>query len=431
MRAIPRPGLTASLAALLALGLLPVVTTSTAPAEPAGHVTADVRVPDLSPVTWTMAGRTPQGPPLAQVAVTSSKGTRVWDESAMSDRGIPLAAERAYRAAAALLARTDPGCRLPWTLLAGIGRVESDHGRYGGARLSSDGVSRPRIIGVQLNGAGPVAAIRDTDDGRLDRDRLWDRAVGPMQFIPATWAAAARDGDGDGVRAPHDLDDAAAAAATYLCSGSGSLLDPTARAAAIYRYNQDDYYVALVEAFETGYRTGVFEMPSPPGDVDADRSKRLRRQARMAVATDSGRTAAPERWVRHRRPTPPPDPAPVRAQPPVPMASPKPVPTSTPQPSPKPSPSPTPAPPAEPAPETVHGELKQCDGGYCLDALVLDLGAMSDLDATAPADFNEVNGVETNRLELDGLLGQQVTMVVVRHADAPAGIHSINGTPVG
>ena len=426
MRAIPRPGLTASLAAVLALGLLPVVTASTAPAEPAGHVTAGVPAPDLPPVTWTMAGRTQQRPPLAQVAVTSSKGTRVWNESAMSDRGIPLAAERAYRAAAALLARVDPGCRLPWTLLAGIGRVESDHGRYAGARLSSDGVSSPRIIGVQLNGAGPVAAIRDTDDGRLDRDRVWDRAVGPMQFIPATWAAAARDGDGDGVRSPHDLDDAAAAAATYLCSGSGSLLEPTARAAAIYRYNQDDYYVALVEAFETGYRTGVFEMPSPPVTVDPDRSRRLRRQAGMAVAADNGRTTTSERLVKQRRPTPPP----ATVQSPGPGASPKPVSTSTPQPAPKPSPSPTPTPPAEPAPETVHGELKECDGGYCLDALALDLGAMSDLDATAPTDFNEVNGVESNRLELDGLLGQQVTMVVVRHADAPAGIHSINGKPV-
>ena len=77
-----------------------------------------------------------------------------------------------------------------------------------------------------------------------------------------------RDGDGDGRRSPHDLDDSAAAAATYLCSGSGSLLDPSARAAAIYRYNQDDYYVALVQAFEVGYRTGVFVIPSPPVDED-------------------------------------------------------------------------------------------------------------------------------------------------------------------
>ena len=155
------------------------------------------------------------------VRVSGPKGTRVWTASAMADHGLPLAAAQAYRSAARQTAVTDPACQAPWTLLAGIGRVESDHGRYGGSRLGADGVSRPLIIGVQLNGAGPVAAIRDTDDGRYDGDRVWDRAVGPMQFIPSTWAGAARDGDGDGRRSPNDLDDAALAAAGYLC-GSGS-----------------------------------------------------------------------------------------------------------------------------------------------------------------------------------------------------------------
>ena len=38
--------------------------------------------------------------------------------------------------------------------------------------------------------------------GRLDGDDTWDRAVGPMQFIPSTWAWSGRDGDGDGVAQP-------------------------------------------------------------------------------------------------------------------------------------------------------------------------------------------------------------------------------------
>ncbi|MGH3372075.1 MAG: lytic murein transglycosylase, partial [Nocardioidaceae bacterium] len=219
-----------------------------------------------------------------EVRLSGPKGTRVWTASAMSDTGIPVAAERAYRRAAAAMATTDPECRLPWTLLAGVGRVESDHGRYDGSRLGSDGISRPRIIGVQLNGAGPVAAIRDTDAGKLDGDRIWDRAVGPMQFIPSTWSSARRDGDDDGRRDPHDLDDAAAAAASYLCSGSGSMLMPGAQAAAIHRYNQDDYYVALVQAFEVGYRTGVFVMPPPP--VEVDEVARKRRPKRRVVGGD-------------------------------------------------------------------------------------------------------------------------------------------------
>ena len=151
---------------------------------------------------------------------------------------------------------------MPWTLLAGIGRVESDHGRHDGSVLGADGVSHPLIIGVPLNGVGPVAAIRDTDDGRWDKDTVWDRAVGPMQFIPSSWSAVARDGDGDGVKSPNDIDDAALGTAAYLCSGSGSVLGEDAMRAAIYTYNHSQQYVALVMAMETGYRTGVWIMPT-------------------------------------------------------------------------------------------------------------------------------------------------------------------------
>ncbi|MGZ4486054.1 MAG: lytic transglycosylase domain-containing protein, partial [Nocardioidaceae bacterium] len=111
----------------------------------------------------------------SHVEIVGPRGTRVWTASAMTDTGIPAAALRAYHDAATTLAREDPTCRLPWTLLAAIGRVESDHGRYGGSVLSADGVSHPSIIGIPLNGAGPVAAIRDTDGGRLDGDTVWDR----------------------------------------------------------------------------------------------------------------------------------------------------------------------------------------------------------------------------------------------------------------
>ena len=82
------------------------------------------------------------------------------------------------------MATADPGCDVSWTLLAAIGRVESNHGRFGGAQLGSDGVSRPEIRGPQLNGAGAFAAIKDSDHGVLDHDKVWDRAVGQMQFLP-------------------------------------------------------------------------------------------------------------------------------------------------------------------------------------------------------------------------------------------------------
>ncbi len=198
----------------------------------------------------------------ATVTVKAPKGTRTVSESPRGAHDIPATAVAAYQRAAAVLAEVDPACRLPWTLLAAIGRVESDHGRYAGAALGTDGVSEPLIIGVPLNGVGPVAAIRDTDEGTFDRDTVWDRAVGPMQFIPSTWAVAGVDGDGDGKRSPNDIDDAALAAAVYLCAGTANLQAPDRMSEAIHRYNNSDSYTALVMAYEQSYRTGDFTVPT-------------------------------------------------------------------------------------------------------------------------------------------------------------------------
>ena len=206
-----------------------------------------------------------------QIRVESSRGGRVWTASDLADHDVPQAALTAYKNAAHRMSLDDPGCQLPWTLLAAIGRVESNHGRFAGSVLSTDGVARPAIIGVALNGAGPVAAISDSDGGELDGDTKWDRAVGPMQFIPTTWAWAGRDGDGNGVQNPHDMDDAALAAGDYLCGGA-SVATAAGMKAAIFRYNPSDDYVRLVRAFERGYSTGVFEVPSPAPANDSDKS---------------------------------------------------------------------------------------------------------------------------------------------------------------
>ena len=206
-----------------------------------------------------------------KIAVKSRKGGHVWTASSLAEHDLPSAAMRAYKHAAASIDTSLPGCHLPWTLLAGIGRVESDHGRYGGSVLGNDGVPRPAIVGVALNGKGPVAAIRDSDDGAFDGDKVWDRAVGPMQFIPTTWQGAGRDGDGDGKKSPNDIDDASLAAAAYLCHAGRDLSDPSAVRSAVLSYNPSDYYVALVTAFARGYATGVFVIPSPevqPGAGD-------------------------------------------------------------------------------------------------------------------------------------------------------------------
>ena len=190
------------------------------------------------------------------------------DPSALAASGIPEVALRAYEAAAASLAASDPGCALPWWLLAGIGRVESNHGRFAGAVLLEDGTSSPPVIGIPLDGREGVALITDSDDGLLDGDTTYDRAVGPMQFIPTTWAGWQSDGDGDGRADPHDIDDAALAAGRYLCGGGADLSTEDGLRSAVFRYNHSDAYVDLVLAIGRAYATGTAPV-LPVGDATA------------------------------------------------------------------------------------------------------------------------------------------------------------------
>jgi membrane-bound lytic murein transglycosylase B len=169
-----------------------------------------------------------------------------WAAGVSARTGVPARALRAYGAAELTQRAATPGCRLSWTTLAAIGRVESDHGRVGGSELDADGVSRPLIIGVPLDGAGGIREIRDTDGGRLDRDTTYDRAVGPMQFLPSTWARYGADGNGDGVRDPFQIDDAAAAAAAYLCAGGRDTATGAGWWDGVLTYNRSISYAQLV-----------------------------------------------------------------------------------------------------------------------------------------------------------------------------------------
>jgi len=177
---------------------------------------------------------------------------------ATSTGGIPAAALSAYQRAAHIIEGTDPACRLSWPLLAAIGRVESDHGRYAGNRLSPEGVATPGIYGIPLTGSGGTARIDDTDAGMYDEDARFDRAVGPMQFIPSTWSVVGVDGDGDQKRDPQDIDDAALAAAVYLCSGKEDLTTESGVGTAVYRYNHSYDYVSLVKSIADGYADGSY-----------------------------------------------------------------------------------------------------------------------------------------------------------------------------
>jgi membrane-bound lytic murein transglycosylase B len=112
----------------------------------------------------------------------------------------------------------------------------------------------PRILGIRLDGTRS-ALVPDTDGGLLDTDTEFDRAVGPMQFIPSTWVRIAEDGNGDGVRDPNNIYDAALGTAAYLCRAvpSGGLdLEENLRPA-IFSYNHSDAYVDAVLTWHQTY----------------------------------------------------------------------------------------------------------------------------------------------------------------------------------
>ena len=181
--------------------------------------------------------------------------------ASMSANGIPAAALDAYRRAATIVDAADAECKIDWALIAAIGKVESNHGRYGGNGIDRDGTVRPGIYGIPLNGSNNTAVIRDTDGGTYDRDLTWDRAVGPMQFIPGTWRVVGVDANGDGRKDPQNMADAATATAVYLCSGPGDLSTDSGARSAVLRYNHSDAYVAQVLALAAGYRGGYTVVP--------------------------------------------------------------------------------------------------------------------------------------------------------------------------
>ena len=232
---------------------LAVSTSATASTPEASRTLPDgTTVPDEAieaPASMTRPGSIAPGVP-------EGAADRVIESASVN--GIPAAALAAYQRGEQVINSADASCNLTWQLIAAIGRVESDHGRYGGNVLGDDGKSRPGIYGIPLDGSNGTAEIRDTDGGQYDDDQVYDRAVGPMQFIPSTWGIVGVDGDGDGVRDPQDIDDAALASAVYLCSGDEDLSTYGGQKAAVYRYNHSQEYVDLVISIMNAYLEGDY-----------------------------------------------------------------------------------------------------------------------------------------------------------------------------
>lgn len=168
--------------------------------------------------TPTGAPTTPAGSPTTPAGATSLDA---W-AAGLASLGIPERALIAYGRAELVAAVEHPACHLPWTTLAGIGATETNHGTDGGNRIQADGTTLTEIIGPEY------------------------QEMGPMQFLPSTWERWKADGDKDGVHNPHDIDDAATAAANYLCHDGNDLSTPDGWYDAVFSYNHVDSYVQKV-----------------------------------------------------------------------------------------------------------------------------------------------------------------------------------------
>lgn len=190
----------------------------------------------------------------------------------VADGRIPAVAYDAYRAASAVALTVADGCAVDWTVVAGIAQVESRHGTTAGARVAASGEVVPPIRGAPLNGEAGTRAVPDTDGGALDGDATWDRAVGPLQFIPMRWRELGRDGNGDGVADPDNVYDAALTAVAHLCILSpGNYSDGGDLRRALLTYNRSGRYADEVVRWIALYRSeSLAELiespePAPPG----------------------------------------------------------------------------------------------------------------------------------------------------------------------
>ncbi|MFZ1925189.1 MAG: lytic transglycosylase domain-containing protein [Solirubrobacteraceae bacterium] len=126
---------------------------------------------------------------------------------------------------------------LDWAILAGIGKVECDHGRDPDPSCTKEGA---------VNSAG---------------------AGGPAQFLASTWSEYGVDADGKGSPDRWDPTDAIYAMANYL-HASGA---PQNYRKAIYAYNHAWWYVNEVERWASLYRD-----PTQPGaEIDAGSAREV------------------------------------------------------------------------------------------------------------------------------------------------------------
>jgi hypothetical protein len=196
-------------------------------------------------------------PPLA-----ASADQRLGAAGSGAGAGIPATVLDAYRRAEASLGHANPGCHLPWALLAGIGKIESNHARHGD--VDAQGTMVRPIYGPALDGSAGFARMVDARSGQ------WARAAGPMQFIPSTWQKWSADGSGDGTVDVQNVYDSAESAGRYLCAADRDLNTGAGLRSAILGYNNSEDYLNKVMMWMRAYSAGSFAVPDEPGYTGED-----------------------------------------------------------------------------------------------------------------------------------------------------------------
>ena len=257
MAALGRLGIVVAVLALAGAGVWVTtrVSTPTASRTTTEIPALQVQAADVQPGSSAPVGATAEGAPVADAQQPDPQPRQQsgqnllgkWAAQVSDVTGIPARALVAYGNAELEMRDTQPKCRISWATLAGIGRIESNHGQYGGAVLQADGIPSKPIIGVPLDGSAGVQAIGDTDGGRFDGDPTLDHAVGPMQFIPGTWAKW-----GGGYN-PQQIDAAALAAAKYLCAGGRDMAGAQGWWSGVLSYNNSVEYAQKVFGLADSY----------------------------------------------------------------------------------------------------------------------------------------------------------------------------------
>jgi hypothetical protein len=169
---------------------------------------------------------------MAVGALSGSDFTPAFGEAASGGAEAPSAFARADIPPTYLRLYQLAGARygVDWALLAGIGKVECDHGRDPDPSCTREG---------SVNAAG---------------------AGGPMQFLASTWARYGVDADGGGHGDRWNAADAILGAANYM-RASGA---PGDDRAALLAYNHAGWYADEVQRWAARYRGGPTAIGTGP-----------------------------------------------------------------------------------------------------------------------------------------------------------------------